>query len=91
MSQFSGKQYNHSQHNPYIPMQAEIVDIDVESPNTYLISLKLLDEMDFSYAPGQFVMVSVMGLESVPFQLPPRPPETCSSYALDGPGRSPMG
>ena len=31
--------------NQYIPMQAEIVDIDVESSNTYLISLKLLGDV----------------------------------------------
>ena len=41
--------------NEYIPMQAEIVDMDIESPNTYLITLKLLEEgVDFRYLPGEF-------------------------------------
>ena len=49
--------------NEYIPMQAEIVDIDIESANTYLITLKLLDEgTDFVYLPSQFVIISVFGL-----------------------------
>jgi sulfhydrogenase subunit gamma (sulfur reductase) len=62
-----------SQYNQYIPMQAEIVDIDVESPNTYLISLKLLDDVEFCYAPGQFVMVSVMGLGECPISITSTP------------------
>jgi sulfhydrogenase subunit gamma (sulfur reductase) len=68
MSQCSSSQYNQ-----YIPMQAEIVDIDVESPNTYLISLKLLDDIDLSYTPGQFVMVSVMGLGECPISITSTP------------------
>jgi sulfhydrogenase subunit gamma (sulfur reductase) len=68
MSQCSSSQYNQ-----YIPMQAEIVDIDVESPNTYLISLKLLDDVEFCYAPGQFVMVSVMGLGECPISITSTP------------------
>jgi NAD(P)H-flavin reductase len=57
----------------YIPMQAEIVDIDIESPNTYLISLKLLDDVDFAYKPGQFVMVSVFGLGECPISITSSP------------------
>src|SRR5512136_775510 len=57
----------------YIPMQAEIVDIDIESPNTYLISLKLLDDVDFAYRPGQFVMVSVFGLGECPISITSSP------------------
>ena len=59
--------------NQYIPMQAEIVDIDVESSNTYLISLKLLGHVDLSYTPGQFVMVSVMGLGECPISITSTP------------------
>jgi NAD(P)H-flavin reductase len=59
--------------NQYIPMQAEIVDIDVESSNTYLISLKLLGDVDLSYTPGQFVMVSVMGLGECPISITSTP------------------
>jgi sulfhydrogenase subunit gamma (sulfur reductase) len=57
----------------YIPMQAEIVDIDIESSNTYLISLKLLDGVGFGYKPGQFVMVSVFGLGECPISITSSP------------------
>jgi len=57
----------------YFPMQAEIVDIDIESSNTYLISLEFLDEMSFCYRPGQFVMVSVFGLGEVPISITSSP------------------
>ena len=60
--------------NEYIPMQAEIVDIDIESANTYLITLKLLDEgTDFVYLPGQFVMISVFGLGECPISIASSP------------------
>lgn len=60
--------------NQYIPMQAEIVDIDIESPNTYLISLKLLDKnAEFRYKPGQFAMVSVFGLGECPISITSSP------------------
>ena len=57
----------------YIPRLAEIVDIDIESSNTYLISLKLLDDVDFGYKPGQFVMVSVFGLGECPISITSSP------------------
>ncbi|MDD1740675.1 MAG: oxidoreductase, partial [Methanothrix sp.] len=58
----------------YIPMQAEIVDIDIESPNTYLITLKLLEEgKEFRYLPGQFVMISVFGLGECPISIASSP------------------
>jgi NAD(P)H-flavin reductase len=60
--------------NQYIPLQAEIVDIDIESPNTYLISLALLEEgVQFHYKPGQFVMVSVFGLGECPISISSTP------------------
>jgi len=59
--------------NEYIPLQAEIVDIDIESPNTYLISLKPLDDAGFDYKPGQFVMVSVFGLGECPISITSSP------------------
>jgi sulfhydrogenase subunit gamma (sulfur reductase) len=63
-----------NQRNQYIPLQAEIVDIDIESPNTYLISLALLDERaEFHYKPGQFVMVSVFGLGECPISITSTP------------------
>ncbi|HOU71136.1 MAG: FAD/NAD(P)-binding protein [Methanothrix sp.] len=58
----------------YIPMQAEILDIDIESPNTYLITLKLLEEgEEFRYLPGQFVMISVFGLGECPISIASSP------------------
>ena len=57
----------------YTPMQAEIADIDIESPNTYLITLKLLEETDFRYLPGQFVMISVFGLGECPISIASSP------------------
>jgi NAD(P)H-flavin reductase len=57
----------------YIPMQAEIIDIDIQSPNTYLIFLKLLEEVEFSYRTGQFVMVSVFGLGECPISIASSP------------------
>jgi sulfhydrogenase subunit gamma (sulfur reductase) len=60
--------------NSYIPMQAEIVDIDIEAPNTYLISLEFLDkDVEMQYKPGQFVMVSVFGLGECPISITSSP------------------
>ena len=57
----------------YIPLQAEIIDIDIESPNTYLISLMFPNGLEFSYKPGQFVMVSVFGLGECPISITSTP------------------
>jgi sulfhydrogenase subunit gamma (sulfur reductase) len=73
--------------NQYIPMQAEIVDIDVESSNTYLISLMILDDIDFSYAPGQFVMVSVMGLGECPISIASTPTRNMLQLCIRRAGR----
>ncbi len=59
--------------NEYIPVQAEIVDIDIESENTYLMSLAFADDMELSYRPGQFVMVSVFGLGECPISITSSP------------------
>jgi len=61
----------------YVPLQAEVIDIDVESSNTYLISLRPLDEEDetvrLDYCPGQFLMVSVFGLGECPISIASSP------------------
>lgn len=61
----------------YLPIQAEVVDIDVESSNTYLLSLRPVDEEDepvaISYSPGQFLMVSVFGLGECPISIASSP------------------
>jgi NAD(P)H-flavin reductase len=71
--------------NQYIPLQAEIVDIDIESPNTYLISLALLEEgAQFHYKPGQFVMVSVFGLGECPISISSTPPAHIPALHQEG-------
>lgn len=61
----------------YVPLQAEVVDIDVESTNTYLISLRPIDDEDetvqIDYLPGQFLMVSVFGLGECPISIASSP------------------
>lgn len=58
----------------YLPLQAEVIDIDVESSNTYLISLRILDDdRDLVYTPGQFLMVSVFGLGECPISIASSP------------------
>jgi sulfhydrogenase subunit gamma (sulfur reductase) len=61
----------------YVPLQAEVIDIDVESSNTYLISLRPTDEEDetvrVDYSPGQFLMVSVFGLGECPISIASSP------------------
>jgi NAD(P)H-flavin reductase len=58
----------------YIPMQAEIVDIDRVTVDSYLISLQLLEEgAELIYRPGQFIMVSVFGLGECPISITSTP------------------
>ncbi|MGB3944393.1 MAG: FAD/NAD(P)-binding protein [Methanothrix sp.] len=61
----------------YLPIQAEVIDIDVESSNTYLLSLRPIDEEDelvaVNYSPGQFLMVSVFGLGECPISIASSP------------------
>ena len=61
----------------YVPLQAEVVDIDVESTNTYLLSLRPIDDEDetveVDYSPGQFLMVSVFGLGECPISIASSP------------------
>jgi sulfhydrogenase subunit gamma (sulfur reductase) len=71
----------------YIPIQAEIIDIDIESPNTYLISLKILDDLEFSYRPGQFVMVSVFGLGECPISITSSPTRKTLQLCIRRAGR----
>jgi sulfhydrogenase subunit gamma (sulfur reductase) len=73
--------------NGYVPMQAEIIDIDIESANTYLISLKILDDLEFSYRPGQFVMVSVFGLGECPISITSSPTRKTLQLCIRRAGR----
>jgi len=73
--------------NDYIPLQAEIIDIDIESPNTYLISLKILDDIEFGYKPGQFVMASVFGLGECPISITSSPTRKTLQLCIRRAGR----
>lgn len=57
----------------YLPLQAEIVDIDRVTSDSYLISLQMLDDVEFSYRPGQFIMVSVFGIGECPISITSTP------------------
>jgi NAD(P)H-flavin reductase len=73
--------------NQYIPVQAEIVDIDIESPNTYLIFLDLPEEAELNYRPGQFVMVSVFGLGECPISISSTPTRQSLQLCIRRAGR----
>ncbi|NYT02508.1 MAG: oxidoreductase [Methanosarcinales archaeon] len=59
--------------NEYIPLQAEITDIDRVTSDSYLITLQILDDVEFDYRPGQFIMVSVFGLGECPISIASSP------------------
>lgn len=73
--------------NPYIPAQAEILDIfrevsDVKNIKTFI--LQFTDEQKqatFDYTPGQFVQVSVPGVGEAPISINSSPTED-PSFAL---------
>jgi sulfhydrogenase subunit gamma (sulfur reductase) len=71
----------------YIPIPAEIIDIDIESSNTYLISLRLRSDADFGYRPGQFVMVSVFGLGECPISIASSPTRRTLQLCIRRAGR----
>jgi NAD(P)H-flavin reductase len=71
----------------YTPMQAEIVDIDRVTADTYLISLHILDEVEFSYRPGQFIMVSVFGLGECPISITSTPTRDTLQICIRRAGR----
>ncbi|HWQ20924.1 MAG TPA: FAD/NAD(P)-binding protein, partial [Methanotrichaceae archaeon] len=73
--------------NEYVPHQAEIIDIDVESSNTYLITLKLLDGAKFDYRPGQFAMVSVFGLGECPISITSTPTRDVLQFCIRRAGK----
>ncbi len=74
--------------NEYVPMQAEIIDMDRESPNTYLISLEFLEkDMELRYKPGQFVMVSVFGLGECPISIASSPTRRTLQLCIRRAGR----
>ncbi len=71
----------------YIPMQAEIEDIDRVTSDTYLISLHILEGEGLSYKPGQFIMVSVFGLGECPISIASSPTRDTLQICIRRAGR----
>lgn len=66
--------------NPYIPYPVTIDDITIENESKDLKSFKLVfekeeDRKKFSYKPGQFAEVSVLGMGESPFGIASSPTE----------------
>ncbi len=62
--------------NPYLPAPARVLSIDDLLPDTRLFELRFEDAAlaeSFSYRPGQFVELSVLGVGEAPFSLPSSP------------------
>jgi NAD(P)H-flavin reductase len=62
--------------NPYLPYLARIEHIREETPDTKTFQVVLLDNnahRNFDYKPGQFQMVSVLGVGEAPFCLTSSP------------------
>ena len=64
--------------NPYVPYQMVVKRVVVESPEKDLktIDLEFADEKvakDFTYTPGQFAEVSVLGTGEAPFGIASAP------------------
>lgn len=62
--------------DPYLPSQAEIVNVKRQTYDTKTYRLRLVDDQkrrEFTASPGQFIMVSVPGLGEAPFSLSSEP------------------
>jgi NAD(P)H-flavin reductase len=58
--------------DPYARDLAEILEVSVETPNTKTFTLKLLDEekqKNFSFIPGQFIVISFPGVGEAMFSI----------------------
>jgi len=59
-------------HNPYLPIQAEIVERIQESPSLFTLRLRFTDSevhKAFSFEPGQFNMLYLHGVGEVPISI----------------------
>lgn len=62
--------------NPYVPAPARITRIQELIPDVRLFELRFVDQFlaeDFTFRPGQFVELSVLGVGEAPFSLPSSP------------------
>lgn len=57
----------------YIPRKAKITAKKTLSPDTVSFSLQLIDKKPFSWHPGQFVMLSVLGFGEIPIGITTAP------------------
>lgn len=55
--------------NAYLPREAEIVDRIDESPNTFTLQLRLIDDAPYTFEPGQFNMLYLYGVGEVPISI----------------------
>ncbi len=58
--------------NPYLPMQAEIIERIQESPNMYTLRLRFTDpsvQAAYSFEPGQFNMLYLYGVGEIPISI----------------------
>lgn len=58
--------------NPYLPLEAEVVEFIEESPSIFTLRLRLVDEVaqqQYSFAPGQFNILYLYGVGEVPISI----------------------
>jgi sulfhydrogenase subunit gamma (sulfur reductase) len=62
--------------NPYAPAEARVMRVQELAPELRLLDLRFADPElagAFTYTPGQFVLLSVLGVGEAPFSLPSSP------------------
>jgi sulfhydrogenase subunit gamma (sulfur reductase) len=62
--------------NPYASAPARVMSVQDLAPETRLYTLRFLDQKladSFDFRPGQFMMLSVLGVGEAPFSLPSSP------------------
>ncbi len=58
--------------NPYLPMEAEVIEQIQESPNMYTLRLRFTDpavQAAYSFEPGQFNMLYLYGVGEIPISI----------------------
>jgi len=58
--------------NPYLPMEAEVIEQIQESPNMYTLRLRFTDpaiQATYSFEPGQFNMLYLYGVGEIPISI----------------------
>jgi len=58
--------------NPYLPMEAEVIERIQESPNMYSLRLRMTDpvvQASYTFQPGQFNMLYLYGIGEIPISI----------------------